>query len=114
MDLKNRIKELRKERNLRQDELANRINVSQQTISRIENGDNTLPADTLIDLAAFFGVSIDYILYLTDSRRTVESQIEFNEIIERNYIFCRIYEQLSQQNQDLLLRLAEQLEKTDN
>lgn len=114
IDLKNRVKELRKERNLKQDELANKINVSQQTISRIENGDNSLPADTLIDLAEFFDVSIDYILYLTDSRRTVESQIEFHKIMERNYNLCRIFEHLDPQNQDLLFKLAEQLEKTGN
>ncbi|MCB6309128.1 helix-turn-helix domain-containing protein [Mediterraneibacter glycyrrhizinilyticus] len=73
--MQTRIKELRKERKLHQSELAAKINVSQQTVSRIENGDTTLPADILIDLARFFNVSIDYLLYQTDSRRTPDFQI---------------------------------------
>lgn len=60
--VRNRVKELRKERRLRQEELAGRINISQQTVSRIENGDNALAADILMSLANYFDVSIDYIL----------------------------------------------------
>ena len=72
--VRNRVKELRKERRLRQEELAGRINISQQTVSRIENGDNALAADILMSLANYFGVSVDYILYRSDSRRGAENQ----------------------------------------
>lgn len=107
--MKNRVKELRTERNLRQIELAEKVNTTQQTISRIENGENTLPADTLIALANFFGVSIDYILCLTDSRRTTEAQIDYNKTLEKNYRLCKSYEQLSFHNQNLIYNLIEQL-----
>lgn len=110
--VRNRVKELRKERNLRQEELASRVNISQQTVSRIENGENALAADVLIALSKYFGVSVDYILYLTDSRRGGESQIEFNEILERNYSLCRRYEQLERKNQDLIFHLTEELESS--
>ncbi len=110
--VRNRVKELRKERKLRQEELAGRINISQQTVSRIENGDNALAADILVSLANYFGVSIDYILYRSDSRRGVESQIEFNEIQERNYNLCRRYEQLNRKNQELIYELTEELESS--
>lgn len=110
--VRNRVKELRKERKLRQEELAGRINISQQTVSRIENGDNALAADILMSLANYFGVTIDYILYRSDSRRGVESQIEFNEIQERNYNLCRRYEQLNQKNQELIFNLTEELENS--
>lgn len=108
--VRNRVKELRKERKLRQEELAGRINISQQTVSRIENGDNALAADILMSLANYFGVSIDYILYRSDSRRGAESQTEFNEVQERNYNLCRRYEQLSPKNQELIYSLTEELE----
>ncbi len=108
--VRNRVKELRKERNLRQEELASRVNISQQTVSRIENGENALAADVLIALSNYFGVSVDYILCLTDSRRGGESQIEFNEILERNYSLCRRYEQLERKNQELIFNLTEELE----
>ncbi|EOS40734.1 helix-turn-helix domain-containing protein [Lachnospiraceae bacterium] len=107
--VRNRVKELRKERSLRQEELAGRINISQQTVSRIENGDNALAADILMSLANYFGVSIDYILYRSDSRREVENQAEFDEILERNYILCRKYEKLNRKNQELIFHLTEEL-----
>ena len=107
--VRNRVKELRKERSLRQEELAGRINISQQTVSRIENGDNALAADILMSLANYFGVSIDYILYRSDSRRGEENQAEFDEILERNYILCRKYEKLNRKNQELIFHLTEEL-----
>ena len=108
--VRNRVKELRKERRLRQEELAGRINISQQTVSRIENGDNALAADILMSLANYFDVSIDYILYRSDSRRGEESRVEFDEIQERNYNLCRRYEQLNRKNQELIFNLTEELE----
>ena len=98
--MQTRIKELRKERKLHQSELAAKINVSQQTVS-------------LIDLARFFNVSIDYLLYQTDSRRTPDFQVEFNAVLEKNYRLCKLYENLNSKNQDLLLSLAEQLKEKE-
>lgn len=110
--VRNRVKELRKERGLRQEELASRINVSQQTVSRIENGDNALAADILVSLSRYFGVSADYILCLSDNRRSMESQIEFHEILEDNYKLCRVYEKLNRKNKELILNLTEELENS--
>ena len=45
---------MRTERGLRQGDLAEKMNVSQQTISRIENGENVLPSDILIHLSKIF------------------------------------------------------------
>lgn len=98
---------------MRQTELASKVNVSQQTISRIEKGDN-LPADILINLAKYFGVSTDYILCVSDTRRTTEYQIEFNQASERNYALCRVYERLNPANQDLIYKLVEQLDITQH
>lgn len=109
--VKNRVRELRKEIDIHQDELATKLNVSQQTISRIENGDNSLPADILIDLANFFGVSVDYIVCHSNVRRTEECQIKCNEFSARNYQLCRAYEQLDKDKQDLVYQLVEQLSK---
>lgn len=108
--LDNRVRELRKERGLKQEELAAKINVSQQTISRIEKGENSLPADILVHLAKFFHVSADYILKLSDVRLISEYRLEVEKVIERNVEFCRIYERLGKKNQELVYRLMEQLE----
>ena len=56
------LKELRKEKNLSQEELAERFNVSSRSISRWENG-NTMPdISIIIELADFYDVDIRELL----------------------------------------------------
>ncbi|HJA67600.1 MAG TPA: helix-turn-helix domain-containing protein [Candidatus Mediterraneibacter cottocaccae] len=111
--MENRVRELRLERGMNQTELALKINVSQQTISRIENGLNTFPADTLIHIAKFFHVSTDYILRLSDTRMTEEYRIEVQTHMEQHMNICRSYEKLSRRNQELVYELMEQLGNTE-
>ncbi len=61
-----RLKELRKKRNITQLKLALDLNMNQNTISRYENGEREADYATLILLADYFGVSIDYLLERTD------------------------------------------------
>ena len=105
----NRVRELRCEKGLRQEDLAGQINVSQQTISRIENGINSLPADILIHLSKFFRVSADYILKLSDARFTEECRIEVEGKIERGKEFFLAFEKLNRTNQELIRCLMTQL-----
>ncbi|HIZ81597.1 MAG TPA: helix-turn-helix domain-containing protein [Candidatus Mediterraneibacter pullistercoris] len=107
----NRIRELRHERGLRQEDLAGMLNVSQQTISRIENGENSLPADILKDLSRLFRVSADYILKLSDSRMTEEYRIEIEKNIGQKMDFIRAYSRLNRTNQELISRLMGQLQE---
>ncbi len=103
------MRELRNEKGLRQEDLAGKINVSQQTISRIENGVNSFPADLVIHLARFFRVSADYILKLSDTRVTEECRIDVERKIERGRDFFLAFEKLSRTNQELVGSLMKQL-----
>ena len=58
----NRIKELREERNLTQQELATQIDTSQTNIGRWEKETNEPSASMVVRLADFFSCSIDYLL----------------------------------------------------
>jgi len=64
-----RLKYLRKERKLTQVQVANVLNVSQETYSRYENGRISIPIESLITLASLYNTSIDYIVSLTDERK---------------------------------------------
>ena len=55
----NRIAELRKKLGLTQTRLGEEIGVSQQTISKYENGDENIPGDMLLALSKFFRVPIE-------------------------------------------------------
>jgi Helix-turn-helix. len=61
-----RLKELRKKRNITQLKLALDLNMNQNTISRYETGEREADYATLILLADYFGVSVDYLLERTD------------------------------------------------
>ncbi len=58
----NKLKELRLKNNMKQSELALRLNVSQAAISAWERDVFKINSNAVIQLANFFGVSTDYIL----------------------------------------------------
>ena len=64
-----RIRDLREDKDLSQRELAEYLNCSQVSYSYYELGKRTIPPEVLIALAAYHGVSVDYLLGLTDQRR---------------------------------------------
>lgn len=59
------IRALREDHDFKQRELAEILNVSQNTYSQYENGVISLTAEHLIKLAQFYHVSVDYLLGLT-------------------------------------------------
>ena len=61
-----RLKEIRKKRSITQLKLAMDLNISQNTISRYETGEREADYATLIRLADYFNVSLDYLLERTD------------------------------------------------
>ena len=63
--LSENIRRFRKARGLRQEELAERVHVVRQTVSKWENGLSVPDAEQLRDLAAVLGVSVSALLDLT-------------------------------------------------
>lgn len=57
--LKNRLEELRKARGLRQEELADALEVSRQTIGSLENGRYNPSILLAFKIARYFGMSIE-------------------------------------------------------
>ncbi len=60
------LKKLRESKGLSQMQLALKLGMNQNTISRYENGEREADYQTLILLADFFDVSIDYLIGRTD------------------------------------------------
>lgn len=61
-----RLKELREERELTQKEVAAAFNINSVTYLHYEKDQREPPLALLVDFAHFFGVSVDYLLGLTD------------------------------------------------
>lgn len=60
--LNERIKQARLSRQLRQTQVANELGISQRMLSAIESGNSNPTLETLIKIAAFYGVTTDYLL----------------------------------------------------
>ena len=58
----NRLKELRKDKNKSQKEIAELLEVNEKTISRWEKGERPIKTDKAQQLADYFGVSVGYLL----------------------------------------------------
>ncbi len=93
-DFGERIYELRNKNNMSQGDLADRLDVSRQTVSKWENNMCKPEADKLIQLSEIFNVSIDHILkgeqnptdpvyvYANDN----DGQTKINEQIVKKYV----------------------------
>lgn len=68
--LSEKIRELRRKNGLSQEELADKLNVSRQAVSKWETGAAVPTTETLVELANYFGVSLDYLLrdYISPER----------------------------------------------
>ncbi len=62
MTLSEKIYKLRKKSGLSQEQLAEKLNVSRQAISKWESGVSMPESEKMIALSDFFGVSLDYLM----------------------------------------------------
>lgn len=67
--MRNRVKDLREDHDLTQQQVADAIGITQRKYSYIETGTQQLTGEILIALANFYHVSIDYLLAQTDNPR---------------------------------------------
>ena len=59
MEFNNKLYELRKQKGLSQEELANRLNVSRQTVSKWEVGESSPDLEKLVAISELFDISLD-------------------------------------------------------
>ena len=93
-----RINTRRKQLGITQEVLAERMDVSIQMISNLEQGKKAIRPENLIKLCDSLNVSTDYIL------RGIRAEWE-------NSAFLQKYSSLSQENQELVERLVDNLKK---
>ncbi len=64
-----RVKELRKERHLKQTDMAELLGCTSRHYQKMEYGEVNVPGLTLIKLADFFDVSVDYLVGRSEKRK---------------------------------------------
>ena len=66
----NRLKMLRKEKKIKQEQLAEALNIGKSSVGNYEIGTRLPDADVVVALADYFNVSADYLLGRTNDRLT--------------------------------------------
>ena len=68
MKYRERIRELREDHDKTQSEIATLLKIGQRTYCDYESGKTRIPVDSLIVLARYYGVSMDYLCGLDDRK----------------------------------------------
>lgn len=111
METKNRIRELRKNMNLSQENLAAILGTTQQAVSRMEIGAYDIPTDLLIKMSELFNVTTDYILACSDIKRDLSGQVRMNHEMDKYYDIVLRYQRLTDINKKTMMAMLERLEQ---
>lgn len=93
MDLSEKILTLRKSRNLTQEQLADQLGVSRQSVSKWESGQAAPELDKIVALSSFFEVTADYLLKPSE----IDELSVKTQVLEQNQ--KRIAEELKSRNE---------------
>ena len=81
MEFNNKLYELRKQKGLSQEELANRLNVSRQTVSKWEVGESSPDMEKLVAISELFDISLDeLVLDKAVKKEEVSEQVVKSEL----------------------------------
>ncbi len=87
------LKKLRNQYGVSQQQLANAVGVSQQSINKYENHKSEPDIDTLKAIAGFFNTSIDYLVGFDESKTELNKESEL----------LRIFSLMSEEQQNLFI-----------
>lgn len=89
IEIANRLYTLRKKHGLSQEELAEKIGVSRQAVSKWERSESSPDTDNLISLSKIYGVTIDQMLNkeINDESNSVDSNHTTSEDSDTSYTF---------------------------
>ena len=75
MKINEYIKMLREKNNLKQEEVAQKLNVDRSTLSKYERGENSIPIDIIKKLAEIYKVPVSNIIYAEDIKKIDEKEL---------------------------------------
>ncbi|MBS5927203.1 MAG: helix-turn-helix transcriptional regulator [Clostridium sp.] len=105
--LGDKIKKLRKERHITQSELANAIGLSRSSIGMIESNKQGTGNDSLIKIADFFNVTVDYLLSEDDAENIEKKERDYSLTIKEQ-------ENIDMEAQKILDELSMSFSKNKN
>ena len=107
----NKIKNLREENDIKQEQLSKILNVQRSNVSKYETGKILLREDQIINLCQFFNVSADYLLGLSSIKKSTNTE---KEILDLLGIDKQKYANLSLKSKEQIKKFIEFVEEQED
>lgn len=112
--MKSRIKQLRQKRGVIQEILAAELGITQQMLSKYERDITLIKVDILKKIAAYFNVTTDYLLGVSDVKRDIKGQMKVNETLDAYYDLVEVYKGLDPYDQEMIWLIIQTVKKTSD
>lgn len=112
--MKSRIKQLRQKRVVIQEILAAELGITQQMLSKYERDITLIKVDILKKIAAYFNVTTDYLLGVSDVKRDIKGQMKVNETLDAYYDLVEVYKGLDPYDQEMIWSIIQTVKKTSD
>lgn len=112
--MESRIKQLRQKRGVIQEILAAELGIIQQMLSKYERDITLIKVDILKKIAAYFNVTTDYLLGVSDVKRDIKGQMKVNETLDAYYDLVEVYKDLDPYDQEMMWSIIQTVKKTSD
>ena len=112
--MKSRIKQLRQKRGVIQEILAAELGITQQMLSKYERDITLIKVDILKKIAAYFNVTTDYLLGVSEVKRVIKGQMKVNETLDAYYDLVEVYKGLDPYDQEMIWSIIQTVKKTSD
>ena len=112
--MESRIKQLRQKRGVIQEILAAELGITQQMLSKYERDIILIKVDILKKIAAYFNVTTDYLLGVSDVKRDIKGQMKVNETLDAYYDLVEVYKDLDPYDQEMMWSIIQTVKKTSD
>lgn len=110
--MESRIKQLREKRGLIQEILAAELGITKQMLSKYEKDVTLIKVDILKKIAAYFNVTTDYLLGVSDVKRDLQRQMKMNETLDEFYDLVEVYKELDSYDKEMIWSIIQTIKKT--
>ena len=112
--MESRIKQLRQKLGVIQEILAAELGITQQMLSKYERDVTLIKVDILKKIAAYFNVTTDYLLGVSDVKRDIKGQMKVNETLDAYYDLVEVYKDLDSYDQEMIWSIIQTVKKTSD
>lgn len=112
--MESRIKQLRQKQGVIQEILAAELGITQQMLSKYERDVTLIKVDILKKIAAYFNVTTDYLLGVSDVKRDIKGQMKVNETLDAYYDLVEVYKDLDSYDQEMIWSIIQTVKKTSD